>query len=56
MLDEADFLWAHVPDCAAAGGRRPSAEDPSFLKRVRVEIDPFIGILDRVLAEIERGT
>jgi hypothetical protein len=46
LLDEADYLWAHFPDCAAAGGRRPPATDLSFLKRVRVEIDPFIGLLD----------
>jgi hypothetical protein len=42
LLDEADYLWAHFPDCAGAGGRRPPASDLTFLKRVRVEIDPFI--------------
>ncbi|MDR3160955.1 MAG: DUF115 domain-containing protein [Spirochaetaceae bacterium] len=52
LLDEADFLWAHFPDCAATGGRRPAATDRSFLKRVRVEIDPFIALLDRVLGEL----
>jgi hypothetical protein len=42
LLDEADYLWAHFPDCAAAGGRRPPVSDRGFLKRVRAEIDPFL--------------
>jgi hypothetical protein len=42
LLDECDYLWAHFPDCAETGGRRPSAGDLSFLKRVRFEIDPFL--------------
>jgi len=41
LLDTADYLWAHFPECAGAGGRRPSAADLSFLKRVRAEIEPF---------------
>jgi hypothetical protein len=40
LLDETDYLWAHFPECAGAGGR-PAANLP-FLKRVRTEIDPFI--------------
>jgi hypothetical protein len=52
LLDEADYLWAHFPDCAGAGGRRPPAGDLSFLKRVRVEIEPFIGLFDLVLGEL----
>ncbi|MDR2742841.1 MAG: DUF115 domain-containing protein [Treponema sp.] len=56
LLDEEDYLWAHFPDCAAAGGRRPPATDLSFLKRVRVELDPFIGLLDRILEEISGGS
>ena len=47
LLDSADYLWAHFPECAGAGGlktggRRPEATDISFLKRVRTEIDPFL--------------
>ncbi|MDR2552181.1 MAG: DUF115 domain-containing protein [Treponema sp.] len=42
LLDEADYLWAHFPDCAGAEGRRPPASDLGFLKRVRAETDPFI--------------
>jgi hypothetical protein len=41
LLDETDYLWAHFPDCAAAGGRRPPATDIAFLKRIRAEIPPF---------------
>jgi hypothetical protein len=52
LLDREDYLWAHFPDCAGTGGRRPPAEDLSFLKRVRMEIDPFLRLLDRVLAEL----
>jgi hypothetical protein len=46
LLDECDYLWAHFPECAGAGGRRPPAEDISFLKRVRAEIDPFLRLWD----------
>ena len=42
LLDTCDYLWAHFPDCAGAGGRRPAASDLGFLKRVRTEIEPFI--------------
>ena len=42
LLDSADYLWAHFPECAGAGGRRPALTDISFLKRVRTEIDPFL--------------
>jgi hypothetical protein len=54
LLDYCDYLWAHFPDCAGTGGRRPPAADISFLKRVRTEIDPFLAILNRTLAEIRR--
>jgi hypothetical protein len=54
LLDYCDYLWAHFPDCAGTGGRRPPAADISFLKRVRTEIDPFLIILNRTLAEIRR--
>jgi hypothetical protein len=51
LVDECDYLWAHFPDYAAAD-RRPAQADfetgsnaaISFLKRLRVEIDPFIKI------------
>ena len=42
ILNDCDYLWAHFPDCAETGGRRPDAADISFLKRVRTEIDPFL--------------
>ncbi|MDR0525026.1 MAG: DUF115 domain-containing protein [Spirochaetaceae bacterium] len=42
LLDEADYLWSHFPDCAGTGTRRPLGRDVSFLKRVRAEIDPLI--------------
>jgi hypothetical protein len=46
LLDRTDYLWAHFPECAGAGGRRPPASDLSFLKRVRAEIDPFLRLWD----------
>jgi hypothetical protein len=49
LLDTCDYLWAHFPECAAAGGRRPGVNDLSFLKRVRTEIDPFIRLWDMAL-------
>lgn len=52
LLDEGDYLWAHFPECAGAGGRRPSATDLSFLKRVRIEIDPLIKLFDLTLQEV----
>jgi hypothetical protein len=58
LIDECDYLWAHFPDYAASGkrptafggtafgdtarGGTAGAEQVSFLKRVRVEIDPFV--------------
>ena len=43
LLDAADYLWAHFPDCAGGQGtaRRPPGTDIGFLKRVRAEIEPF---------------
>jgi hypothetical protein len=49
LLDFCDYLWAHFPECAAAGGRRPSSGDIGFLKRVRTEIDPFMALLEQAL-------
>ncbi|MDR1278555.1 MAG: DUF115 domain-containing protein [Treponema sp.] len=51
LLDGADYLWAHFPDCAGTGGRRPPGTDISFLKRVRAELDLFIGLWEQLLAE-----
>jgi hypothetical protein len=42
LLDNADYIWAHFPDCAGAEGRRPPSSDIVFLKRVRAEMDHFI--------------
>jgi hypothetical protein len=52
-LDEADYLWAHFPECAGAEGRRPGAADISFLKRVRVEIEPFLELWDLALHGVD---
>jgi hypothetical protein len=46
LLDSCDYLWAHFPDCA---GRRRPAADISFLKRVRTEIEPFMGLWEFTL-------
>jgi hypothetical protein len=54
LLDNADYLWAHFPDCAGTGGRRPPGTDLSFLKRVRAELDPFIGLWEFIRGELER--
>ena len=53
LLDEADYLWAHFPDCAAAGGRRPPSTDIIFLKRVRAEIDPFLKLFEGQMRNFE---
>jgi len=45
LIDELDYLWAHFPDCI--GCRRPDLSDISFLKRVRVEIEPMLALMDR---------
>jgi hypothetical protein len=58
LIDECDYLWAHFPDYAGAGGRRPgdselAARSPaaiSFLKRLRIEIDPALSLLEAVLS------
>ncbi|MDR2717709.1 MAG: DUF115 domain-containing protein [Treponema sp.] len=54
LIDECDYLWAHFPDYAAADRRPGKAELESgaaisFLKRLRVEIDPFLKLLKLVL-------
>jgi hypothetical protein len=52
LLDECGYLWAHFPECAGTGGRRPPADDFSFLKRVRAEIDPFLRFWNFSLSSI----
>jgi len=42
LIGELDYLWAHFPDCAGAGGRRPSAGNAGFFKRVRIEAEAFL--------------
>ncbi len=54
-IDFCDYLWAHFPDCAGAEGRRPAAKDPSFLKRVRAEIDPFLRAFRQAKADLSEG-
>jgi hypothetical protein len=51
LLDDCDYLWAHFPECASAGGRRPAGTDLSFLKRVRAETDSFIRLWEASLRE-----
>jgi hypothetical protein len=52
LLDAADYLWAHFPECAGAGRRRPPAADLSFLKRARAEIDLFLNLWEITLEEL----
>jgi hypothetical protein len=52
LLDRCDYLWAHFPACAGAGGRRPGETDLGFLKQVRAEIDPFVKILETALLRL----
>ena len=54
LIDECDYLWAHFPDYAAADyrpgkGELESGAAISFLKRLRVEIDPFLKLWELVL-------
>jgi hypothetical protein len=49
LLDAADYLWAHFPECAGTGRRRPPATDTSFLKRIRAEIDLFLKLWELTL-------
>ena len=55
LVDECDYLWAHFPECAAAEGRRPPLSDESFMKRVRIQIEPFIDAFTVGLAEAEQS-
>jgi hypothetical protein len=50
LLDRCDYLWAHLPGCAGADGRRPGETDLGFLKQTRAEIDPFVKIWETALS------
>ena len=52
LLDGADYLWAHFPECAG-GVRRPPITDLGFLKRVRTEIEPFLNLWEMTLRELK---
>jgi hypothetical protein len=57
-LDACDYLWAHFPECAGVGGKRPCTrrgEGLSFLKRVRAELDPFIAHFEKTKGFINFG-
>jgi hypothetical protein len=48
LLVACDYLWAHFPDRAGKpSAALPLATDISFLKRVRVEIDPMLKLFER---------
>lgn len=53
LLDQTDYLWAHFPDCAGKGGRRPLSTDISFLNRIRAEIDPFLRLWEQAESDLE---
>lgn len=48
LLRTCDYLFAHFPDYAGTSGKAPAANDLSFLKRVRIEIDPFLKIFTMI--------
>ena len=50
LIDECDYLWAHFPDCS--GGRLPDFGEISFLKRLRVEIDPMLKLINLSLRSL----
>jgi hypothetical protein len=61
LIAECDYLWAHFPDYAASDCRPGRAEleagSPSaisVLKRLRVEIDPFLKLWEMTLREIDQ--
>jgi len=55
LLDFCDYLWAHFPECAGTGRKRPPATDLSFLKRIRIEIDQFLKLWEITLEELTGG-
>lgn len=42
LILEVDYVWAHFPEYAAADRSANLVLEPSFLKRLRAELDPFI--------------
>ena len=52
LVDECDYLWAHFPDFAGKDGQRPALGDISFLKRLRAEIEPMAGLMERIIRQI----
>ena len=60
LIDNCDYLWAHFPECAGKGqggdskaeSRRPPLTDLSFLKRLRMEIEPFHKCWEMALGEL----
>jgi hypothetical protein len=46
-----DYLWAHFPEYAGSGVKIQALTE-SFLKRVRVEIEPFLKLMDMTLEEL----
>jgi hypothetical protein len=45
LLHKCNYLFAHFPDYAGTN-KTPNVNDLSFLKRVRIEIDPFLKIFE----------
>jgi hypothetical protein len=42
LVNEADYLYLHFPD-----GYRGYRNDPDFLKRVRIELEYFLKVIER---------
>ena len=55
LLLNADYVWAHFPEYAGRGKSRQPGKELSFLKRVRIEIDPFIKCWEMSLLELDRN-
>ena len=46
LIDECDYLWAHFPDCSQSRPLNLESDSAlSFLKRVRLEIEPVLKLL-----------
>ncbi|MDR3019495.1 MAG: hypothetical protein LBU66_01160, partial [Treponema sp.] len=45
LINECDYLHAHFPDYT----EKPDCRDITFLKRIRVEIDPILNIIRLLL-------
>lgn len=53
LILEVDYIWAHFPEYAAADRSASLVLEPSFLKRFRAELDPFIKYYRIALQELE---